>query len=252
LSIVYRPLAFFHSSHKETYEAPRQSVLAENAKGWFELDKDYGVEALEDLKGFERVWLLYDFHNNKSWKAKVRPPRFSKLKRSVFSTRSPYRPNSIGLSCVKLEKIEGRRVFVSGHDILEGSPILDIKPYIPYADAFPESKTGWLKPDPGYEVLIEVLEQVEWLEKKLGLSFKQILSNQLAYEPTHSKAKRVKKTEEAYVFAIRTWRFLFQVEGSRVRIFKVLSGYTREDLVDAKDPYSDKEIHRLFLETFRE
>jgi len=248
MSLVYEPLAVFKSSHQTTYEAPRQGVLAEGATGWFELDKDYGVESIEDLAGFERIWLVYDFHENSSWKAKVRPPRFSEKKRSVFATRSPYRPNSIGLSCVRLEKIQGRKVFVSGHDLLEGSLILDIKPYIPYADSFPEAKTGWLKKEAGFTVFFqgETLTMLEWLKSKTQIDFKQIIENQLAYEPTNSKTKRVKKTDKGFVFSIRTWRFEFVLKGGVVSITSVYSGYTNLEMSEEEDPYKDKSIHRSF------
>jgi len=252
MSVTYKPLAVFHSSHQETYEAPRQGVLAENATGWFEVDKVYGAESLEDLRGFEHIWLIYDFHKNKSWKPKVRPPRFSEKKRSVFSTRSPYRPNSIGMSCVKLDKIEGCKIFVSRHDLLEGSLILDIKPYIPYADSFPESATGWIKKEAGFEVQFEdhALLKIDWLEKNTKVGFKQILLNQLAFEPTNSKAKRVKKTDKGFVFSVRTWRFEFSINEKTVAVLTVYSGYSESEIADAADLNKDKSIHKLFLAKF--
>ena len=250
--ITYQPIGIFHSSHQETYEAPRQGVLAGESRGWFELGDDFNVDAVEDLWGFERIWLVYDFHQNKTWKPKVRPPRFSEKKRSVFSTRSPYRPNSIGLSCVKLEKIEGKKIFVSEHDILDGSPILDIKPYLPYADSFSEVQTGWVASTKGFKVDFEddALEKILWLEDRIQISFRQILSNQLSYEPTNTKAKRVKVSGEHFVFAIRTWRFLFRVEGEQVSIFDVTSGYTDLEMKSTQDPYQDKKLHLDFLIKF--
>jgi len=248
MPVIYEPLAIFKSSHQTTYEAPRQGVLAEGATGWFELDKNYGAESIEDLVGFERVWLVYDFHKNSSWKVKVRPPRFSEKKRSVFATRSPYRPNSIGLSCVKLEKIQGRKIFVSGHDILEGSLILDIKPYIPYADSFPNAATGWLKKEVGLKVLFQedILNKLEWLKNKTQIDFKQIIENQLSYEPTNSKSKRVKKKNKGFVFSIRTWRFEFVLIDDVVSVISVYSGYKSLDMFAEEDPYKDKNIHRAF------
>lgn len=251
-ALMYRPIAIFHSSHHQTYEAPRQGVLAEEATGWFELNDQFSKDSIEDLIGFERIWLIYDFHQNKNWKPKVRPPRFSEKKRSVFSTRSPYRPNNIGMSCVKLQKIEDKKVFVTGHDILDGSPILDIKPYLPYADSFPNAETGWVKTDDGYLVEFEskALEKILWLEKNTEISFKQTILNQLAYEPTNGRTKRVKSLEEHHVFSIRTWRFSFRIEKKTIEIFEVSSGYSRVELRDALDPYNDKELHSMFLSKF--
>lgn len=251
--ITYKPIAVFCSSHKETYEAPRQGVLADEACGYFELSSDFSKDAIDDLVGFERIWLIYDFHKNKTWKPKVRPPRFSDQKRSVFSTRSPYRPNSIGMSCVKLEKVEGKTVFVSGHDLLEGSLILDIKPYLPYADSFPDAQTGWVKLEEAYEVSFnhESFKKLFWLEEQTGLSFRQILSNQLAYEPFNSKAKRVASQDKHFVFSIRTWRFAFkEIKSKKLEIFEVYSGYSDEDLKKNYDPYEDLSTHKAFKEQF--
>jgi len=255
MEISYKALAVFNSSHQETYEAPRQGVLSKDATGWFELGSDFISDSIEDLKGFERIWLIYDFHKNKTWKPKVRPPRFSDKKRSVFSTRSPYRPNSIGMSCVKLEKIEGKKVFVSEHDLLDGSLILDIKPYLPYADSFPDAQTGWIKMGQSFEVRFsdEALKKIIWLEKRSRLSFKQIVFNQLSFEPQSSKAKRVKKVEGGlFVFSVRTWRFRFRVHGNEVLVQNVYSGYSPDEMSANIDTYADKKLHLDFNSKFIE
>jgi len=250
--IIYQPIAIFQSSHSETYEAPRQGVLAERASGSIQLRSDLSQQACEDLRGFERVWLIYDFHENSSWKEKVRPPRFSDKKRSVFSTRSPYRPNSIGMSCVKLDAINGTELRISEHDLLDGTPILDIKPYLPYADSFPESETGWVQNTEPFAVVwdAKIEEQLQWLETKAKLDVRQILTNQLAYEPTASRSKRVSVDTEGFVFALRTWRFRFQVVDKTVVIKFIFSGYSSTQLANNNDPYTDKALHRDFQRTF--
>ena len=125
-------------------EAPRQAVFARNS-GVIELLPGHGYEqALEDLGGFERIWLIFLFdRNGGGWKPKVRPPDGSVHKRGVFATRSPHRPNPLGISAVELDRIEGRKLFIRNFDLLDGTPILDIKPYIPAADAFPNARAGW-------------------------------------------------------------------------------------------------------------
>lgn len=250
--ISYEPIAYFKSSHTETYEAPRQGVLAQSATGVVELSDRFSMATCEDLEGFERVWLIYDFHQNETWKPKVRPPRFSEKKRSVFATRSPYRPNSIGMSCVKLDKIVGLKLHISEHDLLEGTPILDIKPYLPYADSFQDVSTGWVKNTAPYEISFsdQVKERLLWLEKNLKIDLKQTITNQLAYEPTCSKSKRVKLDEESYVFSIRTWRFRFIVFEQKVEIISIFSGYGDEELKSEKDPYLDKAVHKEFSALF--
>lgn len=246
--VSYEPIAYFKSSHQQAYEAPRQGVLAENSRGEVKLEKKFNEACVEDLKGFDRVWLIYDFHENSQWRPKVRTPRFSETKKSVFSTRSPYRPNSIGMSCVKLDKVTEGVLYVSEHDLLDGTPILDIKPYLPYADSFPDVKTGWVKNEKPYDVSFteNIHGKILWLEEKTHLDFRQILKNQLSFEPTNSKAKRVKKKDDHFVFSIRTWRFEFILKEEEITIISVYSGYSEEEMSLGEDPYGDKRIHRDF------
>lgn len=140
----FEPIGFVKSGGG-TYpqEAPRQAAFASN-EGVIELLPGRNFEqALEDLAGFERIWLVFVFDRNRNWKPKVLPPDGSSRKRGVFATRSPHRPNPVGLSAVELLRIEGRSVHIRNFDLLDGTPILDIKPYIPEADAFPASRSGW-------------------------------------------------------------------------------------------------------------
>jgi tRNA-Thr(GGU) m(6)t(6)A37 methyltransferase TsaA len=98
---------------------------------------------LQDLQGFERVWLIFAFHLSEGWKPMVKPPRGGP-KRGVLATRSPHRPNALGLAAGDLLQVEGRTLLLGGVDLLAGTPVLDIKPYVPYADAFPHAKAGWI------------------------------------------------------------------------------------------------------------
>src|SRR6202000_473846 len=116
------------------------------ALGTVELFPGTGVEhALEDLDGWERIWIAFVFHLNaeSAFRTKVPPPRSAK-RRGVFATPSPYRPNPIGLSSVELLEVRGLTLSVRDVDMIDGSPVLDLKPYVPYADAFPNARAGWL------------------------------------------------------------------------------------------------------------
>ena len=113
------------------------------AEAVIEFVDGFPAEAFHDLVGFERIWLIFQFDRSEGWKAQVRPPRGGG-KRGVLATRSPHRPNAIGLSAVELVAVEASGLRVRGMDLLDGTPILDIKPYVPYADAFPESAAGWI------------------------------------------------------------------------------------------------------------
>ena len=113
-------------------------------KGRVEFDPDcIPQKALRDLEGFDRVWILTYLHLNPKWGPLVRPPRGNK-RRGVFATRSPHHPNSIGLSAVEVVAVEGHTLHVRGLDLIDGTPVLDVKPYVPYCDAFPESAAGWV------------------------------------------------------------------------------------------------------------
>lgn len=124
------------------HEAPRQSGLGRGGEGVLELRQ--GLQnGLQDLAGFSHVWLLFWCHLARGRRLQVQPPR-DRSKRGVFATRAPQRPNPIGLSCVRLLRIDRRRLFVADHDLLDGTPVLDIKPYLPYCDSVPSARIGYV------------------------------------------------------------------------------------------------------------
>ena len=146
---TYRPIGIIRSPYSQRIDAPHQSTVVagtesgKSADATLELAEWLDEKAIHDLAGFERIWLIFAFHLNEGWTTKVKPPRGGP-KRGVLATRSPHRPNSIGLSAVELAAIAGRTLHLRGVDLLDGTPVLDIKPYIPYADAFPDAKAGWI------------------------------------------------------------------------------------------------------------
>lgn len=136
-------IGIIHTPFKEPSRTPIQGALAADTKGEVELYPDY-AEGLSDLAGFDRAVLIYAFHRSRHYKLRV-VPYLGHRKRGLFSTRAPRRPNPIGITVVKLEAIEGNRMMVSGVDMLDGTPLLDIKPYIPSIESFPDSRTGWIE-----------------------------------------------------------------------------------------------------------
>lgn len=146
---AFRPIAHVRSPYARRIDAPHQSTVVTGtesgaeAEARIEFTDGLPAEAFADLAGFERIWLLFVFHRSEGWKPQVRPPRGGG-KRGVLATRSPHRPNAIGLSAVELVAVEERVLHVRGVDLLDGTPILDIKPYVPYADAFPVARAGWI------------------------------------------------------------------------------------------------------------
>lgn len=148
-SYIYRPIGFLASPYCRRIDAPHQATVVagtesgEAAIATLKLADWVDGQALQDLNGFERVWLIFAFHLSEGWRPAVKPPRGGP-KRGVLATRSPHRPNAIGLSAVELLQVEGRTLHLRGVDLLDGTPVLDIKPYVPYADAFPNAKAGWI------------------------------------------------------------------------------------------------------------
>jgi tRNA-Thr(GGU) m(6)t(6)A37 methyltransferase TsaA len=259
---ILKPIGILHSEKRYRYETPRQGVLADDTESVIELEAHQNFEqALKDLEGFDRIWVIYLFHLNPNWRPLVHPPRHTRNKIGVFATRSPHRPNPIGISCVKLKKVDGLRVFITNSDILDGSPVLDIKPYLPYSDSFPESKTGWVKS--GLEEMYSVRYsntsriQMDWLKGNSGMNLLGFSKLQLEFKPSDNSRKRVRliSTEEnggSYELSYRTWRIYYTVDEKNkiVLVGSLASGYTPQELGDKKtDPYGDKELHRKFILT---
>ena len=149
-----KPIAFIRTEFPEKFGVPRQSGLARNLKGRIIFEPEYrNPDALRGLDGFSHIWLIWEFsanHATSPWQPTVRPPRLGgNAHMGVFATRSPFRPNPLGLSCVKIHSVElstpdGPVVTVLGADLMDGTPIYDIKPYIRYADSRPEAVCGYV------------------------------------------------------------------------------------------------------------
>ncbi|MFN7453850.1 MAG: tRNA (N6-threonylcarbamoyladenosine(37)-N6)-methyltransferase TrmO [Pseudobdellovibrionaceae bacterium] len=254
------PIGLYRES-EETQKSnkARQSILQESSGGWIELLPSPDLEqALSDIEGFSHLWILFWMNQtDQRWKPKVLPPVGSDIKRGVFSTRSPYRPNPIGLSCVELLKRDKNLLYLGANDILGNTPILDIKPYLAYADSFPSATLGWTTPPHvnRCELCFEPVaqEQLAWLKAQNFSALNSALQTQLEFEPTSSRKKRVKHLhEDEWVFAYQTWRahFRWQEAEKKVTVLRIFSGYQSLDLVGSEDPFGDLELHRKFLSFF--
>lgn len=169
--ITLKKIARIRTDFPEKFGIPRQSNLADtHAEIIFEPEYS-SPEAVRGIEEYSHLWLLWGFSQNveEGWSPTVRPPRLGGNKRvGVFATRSPFRPNPVGLSTVKLERIEIRKnvgpvLHVIGADLMDGTPIYDIKPYLPYVDSYPEAKGGFTDRTKEYRLQVEI--DKEWMEK---------------------------------------------------------------------------------------
>ena len=193
------PIAYFHSPLTSKFGIPRQSGVADELVGTIVLEPEYRrEEAVRGLEAFDYLWLIWEFSANphEQQGLTVRPPRLGGNERiGVFASRSPFRPNRLGLSCVRIEKVEigedGPVIHVKGADLMDGTPIYDIKPYVAYADSHPEARSGFVDKTEWKPLQVEMPQEISSLfteEELKGLE--QVLS-QDPRPRYHDDAERV-------------------------------------------------------------
>ncbi len=258
MELVVRPIGFVRSPFREKAEAPRQAVAegAEGVEGRIDVLAEH-EHALDDLEGFDRIWVLFWFHEAKGGpRTKVLPPR-SDRKRGVFATRSPHRPNPIGMSAVRLDRVEGLVLHVRDLDLLDGTPVIDLKPYIPYADAFPDAKSGWVgandpRPSWGVTFAEDAEVQLAWLSTQgLTVDLRTRIAEALALGPQPHPYRRIKKTDDGeLLLAVKEWRARFTVDASAsvIVVDRLRSGFRPRELADGDDPALT--VHRAFVARF--
>jgi tRNA (adenine37-N6)-methyltransferase len=247
--VTLTPIGVVRSPFGERREAPRQPVLAADTRGTIELFADRNLEqALSDIDSWSHLWVLFWFHLNTGWRPMVRPPR-GDCRRGVLATRSPHRPNPVGLSVVKLERRVGLELQVSSLDILDGTPVLDIKPYVAYTDAVPTATGGWPEVGPTREHSVAFDARAEHQLAFLGAvgsDLKHTLLSALVLGPHQPKYRRIRKTSAGFVIAVKEWRALFSVEETQLTVLEIRSGYRPEVLSSQTDPSLD--LHRALMQ----
>jgi len=251
--LILRPIGVIRSPFVDRLSAPRQPAVARGARGTIELLPGQNFEhALADLEAWDHIWVLFWFHLNAGWRPKVLPPRSTK-RRGVFATRSPHRPNPIGLSVVALEAVDGLTLHVRDVDLLDGTPVLDIKPYVPFTDIVPSANSGWLEtPDPGpkfavaWSALAEA--QASWLEGTFGIDLAGQVNKVLALGHEPHPYRRIRRREHGYRLAVKDWRVDFAVEGTTIHVASIATGYRPSELASSREPAVA--LHRAFVERF--
>lgn len=222
---VVAPVARIKNLYKEKFGVPRQSGLAPSVRSEIVFCEEYRDEnAVRGIEQYSHLWLVWGFsENGEGWSPTVRPPRLGGNKRvGVFATRSPFRPNHLGLSCVKLEGVEktaeGNVLVVSGADLVNNTPIYDIKPYLPYVDSIPEATGGFSDEHKNDSVEVEFTDEV-----KKALSDVQLkeLAELLSLDPRPSYQN---DTERVYAFKFSDFEVEFHFDGIRIVVSRIRRG----------------------------
>ena len=220
-----KPIARIHTDFPDKFGIPRQSGLLSMLESKIVFEPEYHVaEAIRGIEEWSHLWLIWEFSEAKrdGWSPTVRPPRLGGNKRvGVFATRSPFRPNPIGLSCVKLERVEktaceGTVLIVRGADMMDGTPIYDIKPYLPYADAHPEASGGFAEAVFGAKLSVEFPDE---LLKKLPKDKREAAAALLAEDPR--PAVRAVDSDRVFGFGFAGFEIKFTVSDGILTVVSV-------------------------------
>jgi tRNA-Thr(GGU) m(6)t(6)A37 methyltransferase TsaA len=265
--VTLDPIGFVRSPLTTKVQAARQPRTAAGVQARIELLPGNNFEhALDDLASWELIWVIFWFHLNPGWRPKVLPPRSTTGRKGVFATRSPHRPNPIGISAVRLERVDGLILHIRDADMLDGTPVLDLKPYVAYTDAHPSAGTGWLEDTAGsdtttrtqpsdpvraYVVRFESLaaEQAAWIQAHTELAIRDRIQSTLALGPTPHPYRRIRRVQDWMQLAVKEWRVRFAVVDRDVRVFEIYSGF-RASQLDSGDADESRRAHREFLATW--
>ncbi|RMG38855.1 MAG: tRNA (N6-threonylcarbamoyladenosine(37)-N6)-methyltransferase TrmO [Gammaproteobacteria bacterium] len=207
---LLKPIARVVSPYREKFGIPRQSLLVEEARGWLVMGPDLARRAaFEGLDGFSHIWVIFGFHACKpAYRLRVRPPRLGGNREvGVFASRSPFRPNNLGLSVLRFEGLEGDdgdlRLRVAGLDLLDGTPVYDIKPYLSYSDCVPDARSGYAARRPDSLLTVEFAPAAEAhlasLEQEAG-HLRPLIVRTLALDPRPAYRQG---REDARVYGMR-------------------------------------------------
>ncbi len=228
---IIQPIGIVQSPYQEKFGTPRQSGLVPVGSR-IDILPPYNVAgAFSGLDEFSHIWVSFIFHRalRESWKPRVRPPRLGgNRKTGVFASRSPFRPNHLGLSVVKLEKItqenKGIQLHVSGLDVIDGTPVVDIKPYVPYADSIPDAVGGFAPQGPEAEMSVTFSDQAnEVLESVTDDHIRQQIIGVLSYDVRPAYKKNENNGEYGMQFS--GFNIRWQISGNRVLVISISDSF---------------------------
>lgn len=216
------PIATVHSPYKQKFGVARQPGLVPAAEVCIELNPEFTAESVRGLEDFGYVWISFIFHGvlDEGWFHTVRPPRLGgKRRMGIFATRSPHRPNHLGLSLLKLERIETAktvRLYCSGADLLDGTPVVDIKPYIPFAEAKPDAAAGFVNGKPAE---LEVVWKTNAGLENLSTETAALISQSIAQDPRPAYQDI---PDRIYVMNIADYEVKFRIEGKQATVLEII------------------------------
>jgi tRNA-Thr(GGU) m(6)t(6)A37 methyltransferase TsaA len=255
--LTLAPIGYMRTAHATKADAPRQPAAALDAAGVIELLPGHDFEhAIDDLAGWQRIWVIFWFDRNRGWRPKILPPRSTSGRKGVLATRSPHRPNPLGLSVLRLDRVAGLHLHVRDVDLLDGTPIFDVKPYVPYTDAHPESGSGWLgatDPRPSHVVQFDAAAeaQLAWIAARAPLPLRERIEATLKLGPQPHPYRRIRRGKDGgMTLAVQDWRIDFQVDGADIRVLGLRSGYRASQLDSSSGTTGPLELHRAFRARF--
>lgn len=216
-----KPLAYIETDFKDKFGIPRQSGRVKALLGKIIFEPEFSdLDFIRDIEEFSHLWLIFGFSKAKGCGSTVRPPRLGGNRRiGVFASRSPFRPNGLGLSCVKLEEISKEKgkicLVVSGVDLLSGTPIYDIKPYIPYADCIPDAKGGYAEENKAHRLEVNFPDKLKRLIPK---EKQEAALECLADDPRPSYQNN---SERIYIMNFAGFEISFKADSKRLEVIKV-------------------------------
>jgi tRNA-Thr(GGU) m(6)t(6)A37 methyltransferase TsaA len=230
-----KPIGYLESCYRDKFGTPRQSGLSPEAWSQLKIRADLQPEqALQGLENFSHVWLIFLFHQNKTarYHAKVHPPRLGGDSMGVFATRSPHRPNPLGLSLVELVRIDVDTLIFAGADLVDGTPILDVKPYLPEIESKPEARTGWLGQLEKAQITVEFLPEasavlLQWQAAHPGKKLKEMIVDTLKLDPRPVVYRGYEQEDSPYrsdhAFRLLDGDVHFRFQSAKtVHVFKIL------------------------------
>lgn len=234
---TFNAVGFIESPYKQKFAIPRQPGLIPEARGQLVLQPPYADDAIvRGIESFSHLWLVFVFHQtaDKGWSPLVRPPRLGgNQKKGVFATRATFRPNPVGLSVVKLEGVQRRGeqlvLLLSGLDLLDGTPVLDIKPYLPYSDALPEAAGGFADAAPETMMTVSLSEQALAFCQSSTIADLQIFIEKVLKQDPRPPYKKQRDEVQSYGMTLYDLNIKWTVDGEHNHVTEIRRQAPTED-----------------------